>query len=107
MKIGGTGALRGNHRRAERGVGRALGPEGGTFLRLLESLQNLTADANGRLDDLDRRLGKALGGVEGGIDRSQPKATLRNDANAAPFSIGDFKHFLQQRAGPRVSLAAD
>src|SRR5262249_20098562 len=99
-----AGAFARNHRGPERRQRRALLAEGGTLVRLLQTTQDLTADAHRRFFGLEPGDVEQMLGVEIAIRRPQAIAAARNEADAAPFAIADFEDVIEQLACGHVSL---
>src|SRR3954467_3009942 len=102
--VGGAGALARDHGGAERGERRAFLPEGGTFARLLDSAQNLAADADLRLVGLDVLHLEAALGVVVAVLPAQPVAALRDGSHAAPLAVANLEDVVDERARSRIAL---
>src|SRR2546423_9973505 len=90
--IRGTRAFGGNHSCSQGSQGCAPGSERRTIVRLLNSLQNLPADANGRLlrvnlFDFEKPLGIVIP-----IFPTQLVPALGDPSHSAPLAVGDFKY---------------
>src|SRR5439155_12899980 len=105
--IGGAGTFRGDHRGAERRLGSAARAEGGTLARLPEPLQDLAADAEGRLTRHDVGDLEELFGVVVAVLIAQSVATLRNRSDAAPLAVADLEDLIEQPPRRRVAVSAD
>src|SRR5207302_5036590 len=83
--VGGAGALRRDHARADRGLRRAGGAEHLALPRLDDSLQDLTTLAGLRIcyPHVRQRITQLR--VEGAELRAQPERALRDEAEAAPL----------------------
>src|SRR3954468_11465512 len=96
--VGGAGALARDHGGAERGERRAFLPEGGTFARLLDSAQNLAADADLRLVGLDVLSFEAAFADVDPFLPGQLVAALRDGSHAAPLPVANLEDVVDERA---------
>src|SRR5512135_3374176 len=87
--VRGAGTLRRHHRRAERTLGRAAATEGGTFVRLLQALEDEAADALAGLFLGDRGHVEAGLRVKARVALLQCEAALRDFADSAPLARRD------------------
>ncbi len=81
---------------------RALLAEGRALGRLDGAAQHVARAAQRRLLGVNAGDVEALFGVELAIVRVEPPAALRNDADAAPGAIGDFKDFASSFCAGRL-----
>ena len=87
--VGGAGALRGDHRGAERLLGRAASAERGTLVRLPAAAQHLAGDANFAFRGGLASLREADRGVEVRIGGREAETASRDDPEPAPRTIDD------------------
>ncbi len=81
--------------------------ESRAFMGLLESAQDLPADANGRFLRLQLAHGEDLLCVVVAILRAEPVAAPRDQADAAPLTVAHLEDLFQQAQGRRVAFAAN
>ena len=88
-------------------LGSALLAKGRTVVRFLYTLQNLAADANGRLLSINLFDVKNAFGVVVPEFATQLVATFGNGADTAPFSIADLEYFVYEFLGDAIAFTAN
>jgi hypothetical protein len=104
MRVGRAGAFSRNHRRTHGVFGRAAGCERRAIRGPLQAFEHFGADAFGRLFGHQIAHAEDLLGIVARKFGTQAKTALRNDADAPPLAIGDFKHALDQALRGKVAL---
>src|SRR5262249_32855617 len=104
--VGGTGSFSGYHRGTQRPLGGAFFAKRGAFVRLLQALQDLPADAHRRFLSFQVVYFKEAFGVVIPVLVAQLVAALRDQADAAPLAVADLEHLLDQFLRRGVALAA-
>src|ERR1035438_10220045 len=82
--VGSTGALGGNHGRAEGVLRGAAGAEGGAFVGLDFALQDQAAEAFGWFFDAQAGYAELAFGIEGCVGGTQAEAASGDLADASP-----------------------
>src|SRR5580700_11716381 len=104
--VGGARPFRRDHRRTQRILGRTAKPECWAVCRLAESLQDLGADALGRLLGGYQVKVKDAVRIIGRVFFPQPQSTVRDHPDPAPFLISDFEYLAYYLLRQPVSLIA-
>ena len=86
---------------------RTLLAERRTLSGLDGSAENIARTAKRRLLGVNAGDVEALFGVEVAVVSVETPATLRNDADAAPGAIGDFKNFFQKLLRGAIAVEGD